>query len=358
MKNLNYLIVAVLLAVTLIVPDAMAHVGFADMGLASVALIGMNTQMTPGQARVVDPVLSSIAHGYKNPDVSRIGRVFFPRVPVPARGAKIIKFGKEAFRLYNTRRAPGAATKRVQYGYDAGAVALLQERLEGTVPVELMDEASVIPGVDLARGSVENVQEIFDRAEEYEQIGVLINANNYDANHKISLGAGSQWDEDAPKIGKQIRDYKEAVRASTGRYPNKLGLAPNVFNALAENPEIRERFKFTSAESLTTKMLEAYFDIQEVVVGNDVYMDANAPDDADFTDMIDNAAVLAFVPSAARYNVPSFGYTYHLPGHPMVEAPYYDENSRSWMYPQTYERQVVHTGEGAGFLIQNVLANP
>lgn len=74
--------------------------------------------------------------------------------------------------------------------------------------------------------------------------------------------------------------------------------------------------------------------------------------------MIDNTAVLAYVPTGARFEVPSYGYTYHLAGHPMVERPYYEENPNSWMYPMTYERQVVQTSMEAGFLIENVLANP
>ncbi len=130
------------------------------------------------------------------------------------------------------------------------------------------------------------------------------------------------------------------------------------FNALAEHPKILERFKYTSSDSVTIAMLAQYFGIQEVEVGNDVYMPDNAADDADFTDMISNAAVLAYVPTGARYDVPSYGYTYHLPGHPMVEQPYPDRNRKSWVYPETYERQVVQTGKGAGFLVSNILAAP
>lgn len=318
----------------------------------------MDNQMTPGQARIYDPVLSNIAHGYKNPDVSRVGRVFFPRVVVPQRGAQILKFGKDSYRLLNARRAPGANTKRVQYGYTAGPVALVQERLEALVPVELQDEATTVPGVDLSRRSIENVQEVFDRAEEYEQVQILVNAANYDANHKVALAGAAQWDAATPAIGKQVRDAKEAIRASTGRYPNRMALAPNVFNALAESAEIRDRFKFTSSESITTAMLAAYFQLQEVVVGTDTYLaDADA-DTADTTDMMSNVAVLGYVPTGASYDVPSYGYTYHLGSHPMVEQGYYDNNARSWVHPVVYERQVVLTGAGAGFLFTNVLAAP
>lgn len=314
------------------------------------------TQMTPGQARIVDPVLSTIAHGYSSPDISRVGRILFPRVSLNSRGAQVLKFGKEDFRLYNTRRAPGASTKRVQFGYEAGAMSLTQESLEGLVPFELMGEASQLPGVDLARDAVENVQEIFDRAEEYEQIKVATDASNYDANHKIALSGGDMWSDPTAAVDEQVKEYRNAVRASIGRKPNVLVIAPNVFDALSSNEGIKDRFKYTSSASATIAMLQEYFSIPNIVVAEDIFMADGDADDADFTDMMSGQAVLAYVPQGARYNVPSFGYTYHLKGHPMVEQPYQDRNRKSWIYPQTYERQVVQTGEGAGFLIQNIVA--
>jgi hypothetical protein len=312
--------------------------------------------MTPAQARVLDPILSEIAHGYRNPDVSRVGRILFPRVVIPARGAQVLEFGKESFRLYNTRRAPGANTKRIQYGYAAGPVALSQESLEATVPAEIMEEAAAVPGVDMARGAIELVQDIFDRAEEYEQARIATDANNYDGNHKLALTSTSQWTHAESKPIAQMVTYREAVRASTGIYPNVLVLSPNAFNALAAHDSIKDQFKYTSSESITTDMLARLFGIAKVVVGTDVYMPDAAADTADFTDIWSNVAVLAYVPTGARYEVPSYGYTYHLPGHPLVEQPYYERNSKSWVYPMTYERQVAHTGKGAGFLIQTPCA--
>ena len=309
-------------------------------------------QMTPAQVRLVDPILSDIAHGFRNPDISRVGRVLFPRVPIPVRGAQIIRFGKESFRLYNTRRAPGSNTKRVQYGYSAGPVSLTQEALEGVVADELREEATQVPGVDLARGAVELVQDVFDRAEEYEQARIALDAGQYGVNHKVALSGTDQWTDGASNPGAQIREYGEAIRAATGRRPNRLVLRPADFNALAEHPLLKDRFKYTSADSLTVDMLARFFNVRQVVVGDDVYMaDADA-DAAPFRD-IWTASVLAFVPEGAQYNVPSYGYTYHLPGHPLVKQPYYENNVSSWVYPMLYERQVVQTGMGAGFLIQN-----
>lgn len=79
-----------------------------------------------------------------------------------------------------------------------------------------------------------------------------------------------------------------------------------------------------------------------------------ALDDDTFSDIWGNAAVLAYVPSEAEaaMPIPSYGYTYTMEGHPMVEQPYWDNGSKSWIYGTTMERAPVLTGMLAGYLIQ------
>ena len=118
------------------------------------------TQLSPSQARVIDPILSTVAQGYKNAEL--IGSALFPYVPVGQRGGKIITFGKEDFMLYATGRSPGAATKRVQFGYSGSSYALESHSLEGLVPQELMQEAEAVPGINLATNAIAKVQAIID----------------------------------------------------------------------------------------------------------------------------------------------------------------------------------------------------
>ncbi len=67
------------------------------------------SQQTPGQARVLDPILSAIARGYRSPKAA-VANVLFPIIPVGLRGGRIISFGSDDFKLVNSARAPGAAT--------------------------------------------------------------------------------------------------------------------------------------------------------------------------------------------------------------------------------------------------------
>lgn len=310
-------------------------------------------QMNPGQARVIDPILSEVAIGYANPD--RVGRVLFPSITIANRGGKVIRFDKAAFRRVNARRAPGGKTKRVQYGYSSDPVALVQDSLEGMVPYENMEEAQSVPGIELGSQAVGNAMNSITLIEEYDQATLALDASLYDNNHKIALTGSDKWSHVDSDPGKQMDDYKEAIRSCIGVYPNTLLLSALAFKAAKRNQKIKDQFKYTSKDSITLEMLKAYFEVENIAVGYAVSIDENAPEDSDPTDIWGNNAVLAYVapPAERAQGRPAYGYTYTLAGYPFAEDPYEDRSEKSWIYPVTHERRPYLVGATAGFLIQN-----
>lgn len=302
-------------------------------------------QMTPAQARVIDPILSGIAQGYKHRQ--HVGSALFPRVPVMQRGGQIIEFGRESFRLYNGRRAPGANTKRIQFGHSGKPFALVQDAWEGKVPWEVMQEAAAVPGINLGTRAVNNTMSIISKALEIEQAELARDADNYDSDHKIDLSATS-WGEDATDPGDTVEVGKEAIRASTGMRPNTLVLSATSAMRARRNAKVKEQFKYTSANSVTNDMLKAYFDVENLWIGEDFYLDAA---DAN-VDIWGNDAILAYVAIGSdNAEEPSYGYTYTLEGAPFTEEPYQDRNAKSWIYPVTHERIPVLSGITAGYLL-------
>lgn len=303
-------------------------------------------------AAVVDPILSTHARGYRNAEF--ISHLLFPRVTIPNRSMQVIKFGKEGFRKMNTRRAPGSDKKRVQYGYASDPVALLQDALEGVVPVEHQQEAASIPGIDLGVGAINMVLDVIDLGHEVEAAQIARASANYDNNHKVTLTTTARWTDPNSDPAADVNEGKEAIRRSIGRYPNTLVIGATAFNALKFHPKIKEQFKYTSSSSITTDMLAAYFDVKRVIVGKAVYLPETAADSELAQDVWGDDAVLAYVPETGEnYQVPSYGYTYELNGYPQVKKPYFWEPNDSWIYPTTTERRVILTGAEGGFLFQN-----
>lgn len=304
------------------------------------------------QAAVIDPILSTHARGYRNSDF--IASALFPRVTVPNRAMRLIKFGKEAFRMLNTRRAPGADKKRVQYGYASDAISLVQDALEGVVPVEHMEEAMSVPSIDLGRGAVNMVLDIVDLGLEYDCAQLARNTANYAASNRVALTSTARWTSSTSTPKADMDAAKETIRRQIGRYPNTLVIGPNAKNGLCRHPAIMDQFKYTGRDSITVEMLAAYFDIRRVVVGASVFLPANAADNVAATDIWGDDAILAYVPETGdNYQVPSYGYTYELRGYPQVEAPYFERSNDSFIYPTKTERRPYLVGAEGGFLFQN-----
>lgn len=308
--------------------------------------------MTPGQARVIDPILTTAAQGYKNNEM--IGTALFPIVPVDQRGGKIITFGKEDFMLYNTGRAPGANTKRVSYGYAGDPYALEQHALEGQVPMEYMEDANAVPGIDAGRMAVMKTQNIIALSTEKQQADLATNASNYAASNKATLSGTDQWDDDASKPSSAVSDAIDTVRSKVGKRANTVILGPEVFSALKNHPAIIDRIKHTGRDVVTAELLASLWDVRRVLVGDAVY----ASDAGEFSDVWGKSVIVAYteVGSLQDMGLPSYGYTYQLRGFPIVEETYYDKPAKSWIYPVTDERKPVIAGALAGFLFSAVVS--
>lgn len=306
----------------------------------------------PAQARVINPILTTAAQGYKQ--AGMVGMSLFPRVPVNARGGTILTFGKEDFQLYSTLRAPGSNTKRVQFGYSSGTFALEDHSLEGVVPFEIMQDAAAVPGIDMGSNAVRKVQNIIGLRLEKAQADLATTAASYAAANKVTLSGTSQFSHADSTPVETIEMAKEAVRAAIGMRPNTLVMGAAVFAALRNHPDIVDRIKYTGRDSATPELLANLFGVRSVQIGDAVYASAAG----DFSDVWGKFVVLAYtdVSGIADQGSPSYGYTYGLNGYPMVEQPYQDRNAKSWVYPVGDAVSPVLASADAGYLISAAVA--
>lgn len=310
-------------------------------------------QMPTQGARIIDPVLTTIAQGFQNNEM--IAGFLFPTVPVPLRGGNIITFGKEAFMLYGSQRAPGENTKRVHFGYSGAPYSLVDYGLEGTIPIEIEQEAAAGPGIDLAANAVATVSAIMTLRLEKQSADLALNPANYPTDNKVTLPSAAQWSNpDSDPVG-DIEIAKETVRAATGKRPNTITMGAAVFAQLRKHPQIIDRIKYTGRDVPTVELLAMLFGVQRVVTG-----DAIVSNDAGtaFSDVWGKSVVVAYtnIASAQSGGLPSYGYTYQLNGYPMAEMPYYDRSAKSWIYPINRAEAPVLASAIAGYLITNAVA--
>lgn len=316
-------------------------------------------QLTPGQARVIDPVLTSIAQGFRQNDL--VGGLLFPTVSVGTRAGRVISFGREDFMQYaNLARAPGEATRRVQFGYASNPFALVDYSLEGALPIEILQEGLASENgfsIDGARIALNKTQAIMALRLEIQQATLATTLGNYAASNRITLSGTSQWSDFGTTSDPiaVVENAKDAIRASTGRMPNTMVMGAAVLKSLRQHPKIIDRVKYTGRDVPTLELLAALFGLERVAVGN-----AIASNDAGtaFSDVWGKHAVVAYTETSplASMGTPTYGYTYNLGGYPLAEPAYYDRNPKTWFFPVTRAEAPVIAAALAGYFIQNAVA--
>lgn len=304
------------------------------------------TQMTPGAARVVDPVLTSAARGYMNAGMA--WPYIFPVVDVMQRGGKVIEFGAEHFAEMAIERAPGANVPEINVGYTSRDYALVQRALSGKVPIELLEEAGAVPGIDLGSVVVQRVMAINSLQIEIKAAGLIVAANFKDRTK--ALAGAAQWSHADSTPAKEVRAAYSTIRQGIGQDPNTLFVGKPVHDALINNADVVDRIKHTQpavGDAIDEAALARYFRVDRYVVGSAMKGEPGA-----FEEIWGKIALLCYsnVTPLASQGSPSFGYTYRLSGYPMAEPPWYNRVNKSWMYPVTNEDTPEIVGAAAGYL--------
>jgi hypothetical protein len=306
------------------------------------------SQLSLAQARVVDPVITNAVAGYKN--AAFMGLNLFPRCPVQQRGGKIIVFDRNDWRLYRSQRAPGTKVLTVDVNYGSQPFALADHNLDGLVPIELLQDAQAVPGINLLTRAVNKVQNALALRLEYDQAAIARTSGNY-GSQVITYNGSTSWKNTAATPLNDIAAARQAILAATGTYPNTLILSDTAFDALRFHASLISRLQYTSSNSVTPDLIARLSEVPNVYVGAPTYMD----DTNTVQRVWGNDAILAYVAPASSADAyePSFGYTYTLSGYPNAETPWYDLSTRSWRVPYNDSRMPVLTSIPAGYLFQN-----
>jgi hypothetical protein len=316
--------------------------------------------MTPEQIRLKqNPVLSNLLLGYGQG--SYIAETLFPRLPTALRGFSLPRIGNERFQKYQLRRAPGAATKRIDIHYDGQTYTVNQYSVDVPIPRELIEESeaaarfNLTANLDISRIAMKTASEVLLLDYEIEAAELALAAAGYPASNTLAFTSTTKWSAATGTPVTDIRTASDVVRAKVGKRPNRLIVSTPVLRALEVNAQIKTYFPSTHLGPATMSDLTSILGVDEIVVGDAVWRDG----DNDAQDVWGNAAILAYAPaftggsSDISLAEPAFGFTSVLEGHPFAEPPRYDADSKSWIYGATYERLANIVTPEAGFLFQS-----
>jgi len=297
--------------------------------------------------RIVNQVLTNIARGYKNAEM--VAASLFPVVRVDKVGVTIPVFGKEAFKLYNTSRAPRAGSN-VMNPDKIGTVDVVLKEHDIVYPIDWLEDSEAFYDKQVRATSV--VMDILLLGLEKAAADIAQNAANYSSTHKVALSGSSCLNNEAKPV-QFLKDCMEAVRKDIGKLPNTVTMGAQSFNTLSEHPALEDKIKYSMKGILTAELLGEILGIKKVSVGRAVY----ASDSGVNSDVWGDNIIFAYVPeneAARSYEEPSYGYTLRHGNDALVVDEVPLNPGKVVGVRCTDVRKPALVGAEAGFLIQNV----
>lgn len=316
--------------------------------------------ITTAQLRLnQSPILSGLLLGMGQGTM--IAEKLFPRLPQALGSMSVGKMSNETLKRYNLRRAPGAPTKRIDIKFEGQVYTLDEYSVEIPLPRNLFREEDYLKRLNVAAYpalseiAMTTANAILGLGYEIEVAELATTSGTYASGHVTALAGGTKW---SAATGTPVTDVKAAsnvVRKKIGKRPNRLTLSPDAKLAVDSNPEVKGYLPSTQMGGPSLAQLATIFEVEEILVGDAIWQDANDVG----ADVWGNNAVLAYVPKIGAngqglsLTEPAFGFTNVIPDHPFGETPYYQAELKSWVYGATFERRANTAYNTAGFLFQN-----
>lgn len=108
---------------------------------------------------------------------------------------------------------------------------------------------------------------------------------------------------------------KQTILTATGFEPNTMVVSYGVYLKLRSSADVRDQFKYTSADSIDEAMLARYFGVENFHVAKAIYNSANEGATHVGAAMYGKHALLCYVPPAPALLTPAAGYTFAWTGY-------------------------------------------
>lgn len=223
----------------------------------------------------VDAILTNISVGYLQNQDNFIADKVFPVIPVEKRSDKFFVYTKnDWFRDEAQRRAPGTESAGGGYNLSTGTYSADvfafhkdvddQTTANADAPLNPLREATeFVTRRLMLRRELQFISDFFTTGIWADDVtGVASNPTS---------GQALQWsDYTSSDPISNIEEAKAEILGNTGMEANTLVLGYDVFKALKNHPDLVDRIKYTSAQTITTDMIAAMFDIPRVLVAKAV----------------------------------------------------------------------------------------
>jgi hypothetical protein len=319
------------------------------------------------------PVVTELTMGHRVAAFN--GQHIFPVVTIPKMKAWIPKFGKEAFKRYETLRGMGGDSN-VLVRDKRDTIQVATEEHDAAYPIDYLEAQEA--NFNLQKWAGFRAKRAVELEMEMQIADIVQDLNNYSSTNKITLGDGvnpAKWSDyiTAPTTytsdpQNDVETAKEAVAAAVGIEPNCLFMGLNVFKQARRHPIFKELIKYTQKGIISLELMAEFFDIPNIYLGASRYVN---PDNNEVFDKIWGNVVIVYYqaekfvrPAKEVYapeglqelfdvEEPSFGFTVRREGNPYVFEEQKSAKVRHINYTDNFKAYM--TWPDAGYIINDAV---
>lgn len=267
----------------------------------------------------IDRALTNMSVAYMQQATAFIAARVFPIVPVQKQSDRYFVYSREDFFRDEAQvRAP--ATESAGGGYDIdNTPQYFCQKYAYHKDVTEEDRTNTDSPLNADQDAVDFVSQKMLLKREVTWANSYFKAGVWSTEYTgtaASPGVGQflQWNDANSTPIEDIDARQTEITELTGYKPNKLVLGMWVYKALKNHPDILERIKYTQRGIVTTEILAALFDVDEVLVASAVQNTApkGAAENNQF--ILGKHALLCYAAPRPALKTPSAGYTFAWTG--------------------------------------------
>jgi len=268
----------------------------------------------------IDAILTNISIAYMQNTDNYIADKVFPIIPVDKRSDKFFTYTKnDWFRDEAQRRAPATESAGGGYNLSTGSYSADVFAFHKDVPDQITANAD--SPLNPLREAAEFVTNRLLLRREIQFVSDFMQAGVWGATVTGTAGTATpgtfatQWSNYTSSDPiEDIEEGKADILSATGMEANTLVLGYEVFRQLKNHPDLVDRIKYTSSQTITTDMMAAMFDIPRVIVSKAVKATNLEGATEAYAFATGKTALLAHVAPQPGLMTPSAGYTFSWTG--------------------------------------------
>ena len=267
----------------------------------------------------VDAILTNMSVAYMQRAENFIADKVFPVIPVDKKSDKYFTYDQnDWFRDEAQRRAP--ATESAGGGYNLSTDTYSADVWAFHKDVDDQTTANSDAPLNPRRDAAEFVASRLLLRREIQFVSDFMTTGIWGTDvtgvaSGATTGQFDQWDDytNSDPI-EDVETGKASILSKTGYEANTFVIGYDVYRRLRNHPDIVDRYKYTSSDTVTTDMLARLFDVERVLVAKSVKATNGEGATAAYAFNVGKIACLLHVAPTPGLMVPSAGYTFGWTG--------------------------------------------